>query len=64
MLELFFLNIEVKNLFLNAEVLTNMFGIFQTVNQGKWRGKVVAVKMMKENTMSEEAFIEEARTMT
>ena len=39
-------------------------GCFGTVNQGKWRGKVVAVKMMKENTMSEDSFIEEARTMT
>ncbi|XP_076071271.1 tyrosine-protein kinase Tec-like isoform X1 [Mytilus galloprovincialis] len=39
-------------------------GCFGTVNQGKWKGKVVAVKMMKEGTMSEDSFIEEARTMT
>lgn len=50
-----------------AEVITEQVlgaGCFGTVSQGKWRGKVVAVKMMKENTMSEDSFIEEARTMT
>ncbi|KAL3878493.1 hypothetical protein ACJMK2_030838 [Sinanodonta woodiana] len=39
-------------------------GCFGTVHKGTWKGRVVAVKMTKENTMSEESFIEEARTMT
>ncbi|KAK3099157.1 hypothetical protein FSP39_000263 [Pinctada imbricata] len=39
-------------------------GCFGTVHEGKWRGKKVAVKMMKENSMSDDGFIEEAKTMT
>ncbi|XP_025085386.1 tyrosine-protein kinase TXK-like isoform X2 [Pomacea canaliculata] len=39
-------------------------GCFGSVHKGSFRGQVVAVKRMKEHTMSEEAFKEEARTMT
>ncbi|KAL5012838.1 hypothetical protein ScPMuIL_011389 [Solemya velum] len=39
-------------------------GCFGSVFKGKWRGQIVAVKMMKERAMSEDSFIEEARTMT
>ncbi|XP_045204192.2 tyrosine-protein kinase Tec-like isoform X1 [Mercenaria mercenaria] len=39
-------------------------GCFGTVHKGKWHGRVVAAKMMKERTMSEDAFLEEAKTMT
>ncbi|XP_062608215.1 tyrosine-protein kinase Tec-like [Saccostrea cucullata] len=39
-------------------------GCFGTVHEGKWRGKRVAVKMMKESAMSDDGFIEEAKTMT
>lgn len=41
-----------------------MLFVLQTVHEGKWRGKRVAVKMMKETAMSDEGFIEEAKTMT
>ena len=35
------------------------------VRRGKWKGTIdVAVKMMKEGTMSEDDFIEEAKVMT
>ena len=34
------------------------------VRRGKWKGTIdVAVKMMKEGTMSEDDFIEEAKVM-
>ncbi|XP_037087376.1 tyrosine-protein kinase Btk29A-like [Pollicipes pollicipes] len=40
-------------------------GTFGVVRHGKWRGSIdVAVKMMKEGTMSEDDFIEEAKVMT
>ena len=40
-------------------------GQFGVVRRGKWRGSIdVAVKMMKEGTMSEDDFIEEAKVMT
>ncbi|XP_052793360.1 tyrosine-protein kinase Tec-like isoform X2 [Mya arenaria] len=39
-------------------------GCFGTVQKGKWNGRVVAAKMMKERTMSEDSFLEEAKTMT
>lgn len=40
-------------------------GQFGVVRRGKWRGCIdVAVKMMKEGTMSEDDFIEEAKVMT
>lgn len=40
-------------------------GQFGVVRRGKWRGSIdVAVKLMKEGTMSEDDFIEEAKVMT
>ncbi|XP_071086830.1 tyrosine-protein kinase Btk-like isoform X1 [Haliotis cracherodii] len=39
-------------------------GCFGSVNRGKWRNTPVAVKVMKCGTMSEESFVEEAKTMT
>ena len=40
-------------------------GQFGVVKKGKWKGTIdVAVKMMKEGTMSEDDFIEEAKVMT
>ena len=39
-------------------------GQFGVVRRGKWKGTIdVAVKMMKEGTMSEDDFIEEAKVM-
>ena len=41
------------------------FTVFlQTVHKGRWKNHIVAIKMMKERTMSEDAFLEEAKTMT
>lgn len=40
-------------------------GQFGVVRHGRWKGKIdVAVKLMKEGTMSEQDFIEEAKVMT
>ena len=40
-------------------------GQFGVVRRGKWKGTIdVAVKMLKEGTMSEDDFIEEAKVMT
>lgn len=39
-------------------------GCFGTVHKGRMNNQLVAVKMMKERTMSEDAFLEEAKTMT
>lgn len=40
-------------------------GQFGVVRRAKWRGYIdTAVKMMKEGTMSEDDFIEEAKVMT
>ena len=40
-------------------------GQFGVVRRGKWKGTIdVAVKMMKEGTMSEDDFIEEAKVIT
>lgn len=39
-------------------------GCFGTVHKGRWKNHIVAVKMMKERTMSEDSFLEEAKTMT
>jgi serine/threonine protein kinase len=49
--------------------LTNLYkitsGQFGVVRRGKWKGTIdVAVKMMKEGTMSEDDFIDEAKVMT
>ncbi len=47
---------------LHEELGSGQFGV---VRRGKWRGSIdVAVKMMKEGTMSEDDFIEEAKVMT
>ena len=40
-------------------------GQFGAVHLGKWKGKYdVAVKMIKEGSMSEDEFFQEAQTMT
>ncbi|KAK7097302.1 tyrosine-protein kinase Btk-like [Littorina saxatilis] len=39
-------------------------GCFGSVHKGLFKGMTVAVKKLKENTMSEDSFKEEARTMT
>ncbi|XP_033742868.1 tyrosine-protein kinase TXK-like [Pecten maximus] len=39
-------------------------GCFGAVHKGKLRGITVAVKLLKEGTMSEDSFIDEAKTMT
>lgn len=49
-------------LMLMEELGSGQFGV---VRRGKWRGSIdTAVKMMKEGTMSEDDFIEEAKVMT
>lgn len=54
--------IDPSELMLHEELGSGQFGV---VRRGKWRGCIdVAVKMMKEGTMSEDDFIEEAKVMT
>ncbi|XP_044735873.1 tyrosine-protein kinase Btk29A-like isoform X2 [Chrysoperla carnea] len=54
--------IDPAELMLLEELGSGQFGV---VRRGKWRGSIdVAVKMMKEGTMSEDDFIEEAKVMT
>ncbi|XP_035709078.1 tyrosine-protein kinase Btk29A isoform X2 [Folsomia candida] len=54
--------IDPSELMLHEELGSGQFGV---VRRGKWRGTTdVAVKMMKEGTMSEDDFIEEAKVMT
>lgn len=54
--------IDPSELTLLEELGSGQFGV---VRRGKWRGcRDVAVKMMKEGTMSEDDFIEEAKLMT
>ncbi|XP_017783222.1 PREDICTED: tyrosine-protein kinase Btk29A isoform X2 [Nicrophorus vespilloides] len=54
--------IDPHELMLHDELGSGQFGV---VRRGKWRGSIdVAVKMMKEGTMSEDDFIEEAKVMT
>ena len=54
--------IDPTDLTLNEELGSGQFGV---VRRGKWKGTIdVAVKMMKEGTMSEDDFIEEAKLMT
>nr|XP_034978118.1 tyrosine-protein kinase BTK [Zootoca vivipara] len=53
--------IDPKDLTFLKELGTGQFGV---VKHGKWRGQHdVAVKMIKEGSMSEDAFIEEAKVM-
>lgn len=54
--------IDPMELMLLEELGSGQFGV---VRRGKWRGSIdVAVKMMKEGTMSEDDFIDEAKVMT
>ena len=54
--------IDPTELTLLEELGSGQFGV---VRRGKWKGTTdVAVKMMKEGTMSEDDFIEEAKVMT
>ena len=54
--------IDPSELLLLEELGSGQFGV---VRHGKWRGSIeVAVKMMKEGTMSEDDFIDEAKVMT
>ncbi|KAK9703552.1 SH2 domain [Popillia japonica] len=54
--------IDPHELMLLEELGSGQFGV---VRRGRWRGSIdVAVKMMKEGTMSEDDFIEEAKVMT
>lgn len=54
--------IDPSELTLLEELGSGQFGV---VRRGKWRAKIeVAVKMMKEGTMSEDDFIDEAKVMT
>lgn len=47
-----------------SRVYKLLFILSQSVKLGTWRGTIqVAVKMMKEGTMSEDDFIEEAKVM-
>ncbi|XP_029918152.1 tyrosine-protein kinase ITK/TSK isoform X2 [Myripristis murdjan] len=53
--------VDPSELSLGQEVGSGQFGL---VLEGSWREKKVAVKMVREEAMSEEEFIEEARIMT
>ena len=54
--------IDPSELTLLEELGSGQFGV---VRRGKWRATIeVAVKMMKEGTMSEDDFIDEAKVMT
>ena len=54
--------IRANELSLLEELGSGQFGV---VRHGKWMSKIdVAVKLMKEGTMSEHDFIEEAKVMT
>jgi len=54
--------VDPTDLTLGEELGSGQFGV---VRKGKWKGEIdVAVKMMKEGTMSEDDFIEEAKVMT
>lgn len=50
-----------EDVVLLKEIGSGQFGV---VTAGKWKGKYdVAIKMIKEGSMSEDEFIEEAETM-
>lgn len=50
-----------EDIVLLREIGSGQFGVVQA---GRWKGKYdVAVKMIKEGSMSEDEFIEEAETM-
>ena len=51
-------DIPLSEITLMEEIGSGQFGV---VRRGKYRGMDVAVKMMKEGTMSEDEFIEEAK---
>ena len=54
--------VDHTELTLGEELGSGQFGV---VRKGKWKGtRDVAVKMMKEGTMSEDDFIEEAKVIT
>ncbi|XP_038213045.1 tyrosine-protein kinase Btk29A isoform X1 [Zerene cesonia] len=54
--------IDPSELVLLEELGAGQFGV---VRRGRWRGRIdTAVKMMKEGTMSEDDFIDEAKVMT
>lgn len=54
--------IDPSELVLHEELGSGQFGV---VRRGRWKGCMdTAVKMMKEGTMSEDDFIEEAKVMT
>ena len=54
--------IDAAELVLLEELGSGQFGV---VRRARWRGYIdTAVKMMKEGTMSEDDFIEEAKVMT
>lgn len=53
--------IDPKDLTFLKELGTGQFGV---VKYGKWRGQYdVAIKMIREGSMSEDEFIEEAKVM-
>jgi len=54
-------DIPLSEITLLEEIGSGQFGV---VRRGKYRNNDVAVKMMKEGTMSEDEFIEEAKVMT
>ena len=54
-------DIPLSEITLLEEIGSGQFGV---VKRGRYRGMDVAVKMMKEGTMSEDEFIEEAKVMT
>lgn len=52
--------VDPQELILGKELGSGQFGL---VLEGKWRDKKVAVKMTREDSMSEEEFKEEAKIM-
>ena len=46
------------------KIILKRYLLFQSVHKAMFKGHAVAVKRVKENSMSEDSFIEEAKTMT